>query len=198
MSLPDEFIGMARALAFYRKGKVRRAIRRGGWRTDERGLPGWRDIGSGYYGEAWRHEDYPDLVVKISGRAGFGANAIEYTEPPLDGWPVFAEHCLANPHPNLPKIMYFERLSLGVSFGIMPCYEAIDDEGYEDGEILGEWRDYLEGGRGSPSWLWPIIGMRAALAMQVDLHGNNVMRDPNTGEYIMTDPFSSVGACYTY
>ena len=195
MSLPDEFIGMARALAFYRKGKVRRARRCGGLRTDERGLPGWRDIGSGYYGEAWLREDYPGLVVKISGRAGFGTNAISCTEPELDGWPVFAEHCLANPHPNLPRIMYFERLSLGVSFGIMPRYEAIDEEGYDDEEILGEWRDYLEGGRGSPSWMWPIIGMRSALGMRVDLHSGNVMLDRNTGEYIMTDPFSSV---YTY
>ena len=195
MSLPDEFIGMARALAFYRKGKVRRARRRGRLRADKRGLPGWRYIGSGYYGEAWLREDYPGLVVKISGRAGFGTNAISCTEPELDGWPVFAEHCLANPHPNLPRIMYFERLSLGVSFGIMPRYEAIDEAGYAGAETIEKWRNYLQGDRGSPSWMWPIIGMRSALGMRVDLHSGNVMLDRNTGEYIMTDPFSSV---YTY
>lgn len=194
MSLPDEFIGMARALAFYRKGKVRRAKRLGLLGSaDGRGLPGWRDIGSGYYGEAWRHEDYPDLVVKISGRAGFGSHALHSALPSLDGWPVFAEHCLANPHPNLPRIMYFERLSLGVSFGIMPCYVPIDEDDCDDEEIIENWRHYLQGDPGSPSWLWPIIGMRSALSMRVDLHGGNVMRDPRTGEYIMTDPFSSVG-----
>ena len=93
--------------------------------------------------------------------------------------------------------MYFERLSLGVSFGVMPCYAAIDEDDCDDEAIIREWRDYLQGDPGSPSWLWPIIGMRAALAMRVDLHSGNVMRDPKTGKYIMTDPFSSVGT-YDY
>ena len=195
MSLPDEFIRMARALAFYRKFKHRRAKRRGRLFTDTAGLKGWSDIGSGFYGEAWSHEDYPGLVVKISGRAGFGVqDAVPSREPSLDGWPVFAEHCLANPHPNLPKILHFERLSVGISFGIMPYYvplEPYDDE--DDAEILDEWRDYLEGCKGSPSWMWPIIGMRAALNMKVDLHEANVMKDPTTGQHVMTDPFSAVG-----
>lgn len=195
MSLPDEFIRMARALAFYRKFKHRRAKWRGRLFTDEDGLKGWSYIGSGFYGEAWSHEDYPGLVVKISGRAGFGIpDAVPSRKPPLDGWPVFAEHCLANPHQNLPKIMYFERLSLGISFGVMPYYvplEPHDDE--DDSEILEKWRDYLEGARRSPKWMWPIIGMRDALNMRVDLHRDNVMKDPNTGAYIMTDPFSAVG-----
>ena len=196
MSLPDEFIRMARALAFYRKFKHRRARRRGRFFTDGDGLKGWEAIGSGFYGEAWRHEDYPGLVVKISGRAGFGLESADMysREPSLDGWPVFAEHCFANPHPNLPKIMYFERLSLGISFGIMPYYVPIETHVDEDAdEILDRWRGYLEGNCGAPKWLWPIIGMRAALGMRVDLHSGNVMKDPNTGAYIMTDPFSADG-----
>ena len=52
MSLPDEFISMARALAFYRKFKYRRAKRRGRIAACLGGLKGWSDIGSGYYGEA--------------------------------------------------------------------------------------------------------------------------------------------------
>ena len=195
MSLPDEFIRMARALAFYRKFKHRRARRRGRFFTDGDGLKGWEAIGSGFYGEAWSHKDYPGLVVKISGRAGFGVpDAVPSREPSLDGWPVFAEHCLANPHQNLPKIMYFERLSLGISFGIMPYYVPIETHVDEDAaEILDRWRDYLEGDCGAPKWLWPMIGMRAALGMRVDLHSGNVMKDPNTGAYIMTDPFSAEG-----
>ena len=193
MSLPDEFIRMARALAFYRKFKHRRANRRGRFFTDNDGLKGWSDIGSGFYGEAWSHEDYPGLVVKISGRAGFGIqDAGTGQEPSLDGWPVFAEHCLANPHPNLPKIMYFERLSLGISFGIMPYYVPIEphDDDMDD-EILGRWCGYLEGDDGAPKWLWPIIGMRGALGLRVDLHSGNVMKNPDTGDYIMTDAFSA-------
>ena len=192
MSLPDEFIRMARALAFYRKFKHRRAKRRGRLFTDTDGLKGWSDIGSGFYGEAWSHEDYQGLVVKISGRAGFGLESADMysREPSLDGWPVFAEHCFANPHPNLPKIMYFERLSLGISFGIMPYYVPIETDVDEDAEILDRWCGYLEGDCGAPKWMWPIIGMRDALGMAVDLHSGNVMKDPNTGAYIMTDPFS--------
>ena len=45
---------------------------------------------------------------------------------------------------------------------------------------------------GAPEWMWPIIGMRGALGMCVDLHSGNVMMDVDTGEYIMTDPFSVV------
>ena len=96
--------------------------------------------------------------------------------------------------------MYFERLSLGISFGIMPYYAPIethgDEETYVDedaAEILDRWRGYLEGDCGAPKWLWPMIGMRDALGMRVDLHSGNVMKNPDTGDYIMTDPFSADG-----
>lgn len=193
MSLSPEFIAKARALAFYRKFKVRRARRDGERWCDSVGLAGWRWIGAGHFGEAWEHEDHPGYVVKISGRAAFGGDALPTGKPSLDGWPTFAQHCQANPHPNLPKILHFERLSVGISFGIMPYYRSIDPYGVAaDGEIVSQWRDYLDGGKGAPEWMWPIIGMRGALGMRVDLHGGNVMMDMDTGEYIMTDPFSFV------
>ena len=72
----------------------------------------------------------------------------------------------------------------------MPRYETIDP--FRDAYIVTEWHDYLVGGKGAPEWMWPIIGMRGALGMWVDLHRGNVMRDPFTSEYIMTDPFSYV------
>ena len=193
MSLSPEFIAEARALAFYRKLKVRRARRDGKSRCDTKGLPGWNKIGSGHFGEAWEHEDHLGYVVKISGRAGFGANTVHDEKPALDGWPTFAQHCQAHPHPNLPKILHFERLSVGISFGIMPFYEETDTYFGSDGDtIVSQWRDYLGGTPGAPAWMWPIIGMRDALCMHVDLHGGNVMMDMDTGEYIMTDPFSFV------
>ena len=193
MSLSPEFIVKARALAFYRKFKVLRARREGKELCDSNGLPGWTKVGSGFFGEAWEHEDHPGYVVKISGRAGFGAGDMYDTKPSLDGWPTFAQHCQAHPHPNLPKILHFERLSVGVSFGIMPRYEEINPSYGSDADaIVSQWRDYLEGGKGAPEWLWPIVGMGDALCMSVDLHGGNVMMDMDTGEYIMTDPFSFV------
>lgn len=193
MSLSPEFIAKARALAFYRKLKVRRARRHGKMRCGNEGLPGLDKIGCGHFGEAWEHDDHPGYVVKISGRAGFGDNFVYSKKPRLDGWPTFAQHCQAHPHPNLPKILHFERLSVGVSFGIMPRYEAINaSHGSADAAVLSKWCAYLVGGNGAPEWLWPIIGMGDALGMRVDLHGGNVMMDMDTGEYIMTDPFSFV------
>lgn len=193
--MSPEFIAEARALAFYRKLKVHRARRDGQSRCANEGLPGWDKIGCGYFGEAWEHADHPGYVVKISGRAGFGDNCVYSKKPRLDGWPTFAQHCQANPHTNLPKILHFERLSVGISFGIMPFYEEIDTSyGSDDSTIVSRWRDYLDGTTpGAPAWMWPIIGMRDALGMRVDLHSGNVMRDMDTGECIMTDPFSFVG-----
>ena len=107
MSLSPEFITKARALAFYRKRKHNRARRRGYWWCDSDGLTGWKKIGCGHFGEAWEHEDHPGYVVKISGRAGFGDNLVYSKKPRLDGWPTFAQHCQAHPHPNLPKILHF-------------------------------------------------------------------------------------------
>lgn len=196
MSLSPEFIAKARAIAFYRKFKVRRARRArrdGDAGCDDKGLPGWTKLGAGHFGEAWGHADHTGYVVKISGRAAFGAGALCTEKPSLDGWPTFAQHCRAHPHPNLPKILHFERLSVGISFGIMPYYKGIDPDGVTaDGEIVSQWRDYLAGGKGAPEWMWPIIGMRGALGMVVDLHDGNVMMDMDTGDYIMTDPFSFV------
>lgn len=193
MTVTPEFIAKARALAFYRKFKVRRARRDGETWGDSKGLSGWTKLGAGHFGEAWEHGDHPGYVVKISGRAAFGVDALHTTKPSLDGWPTFAQHCQAHPHPNLPKILHFERLSVGTSFGIMPYYGDINPYSVDaDGEIVSQWRDYLDGGKGAPEWMWPIIGMRGALGMRADLHGGNVMRDMDTGEYIMTDPFSFV------
>lgn len=191
--MSPEFIAQARALAFYRKLKVRRARRRGETWCGNEGLPGWDKIGCGHFGEAWEHADHPGYVVKISGRAGFGYNSVSCEKPRLDGWPTFAQHCQAHPHPNLPKILHFERLSVGVSFGIMPFYEEINPSyGSDASAIVSQWLAYLDGTPGAPAWMWPIIGMRGALCMSVDLHSGNVMMDMDTGEYIMTDPFSFV------
>ena len=187
MSVTPEFIAKARALAFYRKFKTRRARRAGALRCDDAAPCGWEKLGAGVCGEAWGHEDHPGYVAKISGRSEFGTNELCYVKPSLDGWPTFAQHCQAHPHPNLPKILHFERLSLGVSFGIMPYYKNIDP--CTDANIVSDWCYYLEGGVGAPEWMWPITDMCGALGMLVDLHSGNVMRDAFTGEYIMTDPF---------
>lgn len=186
-----EYIRMARALAHWRKRKyTKRRRRTDSWGADS-GLKGWRMLGSGYYGEAWAHEDYAGLVVKISGRAGFGTGYMRDARPGMDGWPVFAQFCQYSPHKNLPKVHHFERLSLGASFGIMPEYTSISyDYTVKQERQAREWRRMLDGERTPESWLWPLCQMREGLKVGVDLHMGNVMLDEVSGELIITDPFS--------
>lgn len=194
-----EYIRMARALAYWRKSKFTRRRRTGMGdgviHGDETGMSGWLKLGSGHYGEAWRHKDYPGLVVKISGRGGFGAKWTYNARAELDGWPVFAQFCQYSQHNNLPKIHHLERLSLGVSFGIMPEYESIQGTDNADyWKQVHKWRGMLDDKRTPESWMWPLCQMRDGFKMLVDLHMGNVMLDTVSGELIITDPFSGGSA----
>lgn len=185
MSLSDEFVRLARAHAHRRKLKYKR----GGGSAE-----GWLKLGSGWFGEAWEHVDYPGLVVKVSGRAGFGTGTYTsynpYNDRPADSWQVYAQYCHKNPHEHLPKIMHFERINAATAWAIMPRYRPY----YEDEHDIQRlrWRDWLNGDRDAPEWLWPIINMAESLYLKVDLHCDNVMLDSD-GTLIMTDPFSNMG-----
>ena len=182
MSLSDEFVRLARAHAHRRKLKFKRG---------SCVSPGWRKLGSGWFGEAWEHADYPGLVVKVSGRAGFGI-LTEYSADDFldaDSWQVFAQYCHKHPHEHLPKIMHFERINAAVAWAIMPRYMPASSPWMD--ELRLKWQDWLCGARGAPEWLWPIIAMASSLCMQVDLHSGNVMLDSD-GTLIMTDPFSDM------
>lgn len=88
-------------------------------------------LGSGYYGEAWQHEDYPEWVVKVSGYAGWAYEHPLDQEPDrLDAWPVFARHCAAEPHKNLPKIVHLEQMTERMTWAIMPLYYSASDLPY--------------------------------------------------------------------
>lgn len=182
MSLSDEFVRLARAHAHRRKLKYKRG---------DGYAKGWRKLGRGWFGEAWEHADYPGLVVKVSGRGGFGSgtscNSSQYR--PADSWQVYAQYCHKHPHEHLPKIMHFERINTVVAWAIMPKYRPYCDHEHETQRRL--WRGWLDGDRNAPEWLWPIIGMAASLNLQVDLHSDNVMLDSD-GTLIMTDPFSEM------
>ena len=180
MSLSDEFIRLARAHAHRRKLKFKRGSYAG---------PGWHKLGSGWFGEAWEHADYPGLVVKVSGRAGFGRKTSYNANDDLyaDSWQVYAQYCHKHPHEHLPDIMHFERINAAVAWAIMPKYST-HTHPYDDVLRL-KWQGWLNGGRDAPEWMWPIIGMASSLCMQVDLHGGNVMLDRD-GTLIMSDPFS--------
>lgn len=180
MSLPDEFIKLARAHAHRRKLKFKRG---------DGHAEGWNKLGSGWFGEAWEHVCYPGLVVKVSGRSGFGVNPSYTADDDIisDSWQVFAQYCHKHPHEHLPKIMHFERINAAVAWAIMPKYRQWNH--YKHDVLRRKWQGWLNGDRDAPEWMWPIIGMASSLCMKVDLHRYNVMID-SAGTLIMTDPFS--------
>lgn len=182
MIVPDTFEALARAHAYRRKLKFKRGA---GYAA------GWCMLGSGWYGEAWEHADYPGLVLKVSGRAGFGAGkpGTGFISPGSDSWQVYAQYCHKHQHEHLPHILHFEHINASVAWAIMPKYKPIGSSFTEERTQV-QWRDWLNGAHGAPEWMWPIIGMASSLRMTVDLHGDNIMvRDD--GILVMTDPFSS-------
>lgn len=188
MIVPDTFVALARAHAYRRKLKFKRG---------NKYAKGWHELGRGWFGEAWEHDDYPGLVLKVSGRAGFGsykpgnnAGTPSACTPSADSWQVYAQYCQKHPHEHLPQILHFERINASVAWAIMPKYKR-GEGSYREAKIRMQWRDWLNGEHGAPEWMWPIIGMAQALCMTVDLHKGNVMVKDD-GTLVMTDPFSYI------
>lgn len=156
-------------------------------RRDERppSVPGWTLIGTGHFGEAWVHDEHPDLVLKISGPAGWGGGYRAYVgdigHTRYDAWPVYARYCMQNPGLHLPKIYHLEQVSRGIAWGVMPRYN--------DGDTIA--RDAARRAlRGGSHGLAGVRQMRDAMGLSVDVHEGNVMRCPETNDWILTDPFS--------
>lgn len=183
MIVSDTFMALARAHAYRQKLKFKRRVRRAN---------GWCFVGSGWFSEVWEHADYPGLVLKISGRAGFLASETcsACTEPRSDAWQVYAQYCHKHPHEHLPQILHFERINASTAWAIMPKYKPAEDS-RKNNSIRLQWCDWLNGGRDAPEWMWPIIGMASSLNLRVDLHEGNIMVR-NDGILVMTDPFSIV------
>lgn len=182
MIVPDTFEALARAHAHRRKLKFKRG---NGY------AEGWRWLGSGWFGEAWEHDDYPGLVLKVSGKSGFGRGdtGSKRAPPSSDSWQVYAQYCHKHPHEHLPHILHFERINASVAWAIMPKYKPFGHS-FSEAQTQRQWREWLNGGRDAPEWMWPVIGMAASLRMTTDLHGGNIMvRDDGT--LVMTDPFST-------
>lgn len=182
MIVPDTFKALARAHAHRRKLKFKRGH---GY------AEGWSRLGSGWFGEAWEHDEYPGLVLKVSGKSGFGSGdtGSRWDTPKADSWQVYAQYCHKHPHEHLPKILHFERINASVAWAIMPKYKRF---GYGSDEVRTQeqWQEWLNGAHGAPEWMWPVIGMASSLRMNIDLHDGNIMvRDDGT--LVMTDPFST-------
>lgn len=171
----------------------RHKMRRNGGRYCPELLAPWTFLGSGHFGEAWEHVDYPGLVLKISGRAGWGSSRVhsEYGTDcsRLDAWPVFARHCMAHPHRHLPTVLHVQDVSQGMTWGVLN--HLYSSGGYTDKhEFINVCERALAGRNVGPKWLWPLRQMVDALGIEVDVHSGNVMYDIEAGCYVLTDPFS--------
>lgn len=155
----------------------------------------WRKLDEGHFSQVWYHSEHPGLVCKISGPAAWSFDGVFRKAADRDGrisldaWQVYARHCQAHPHPNLPKIMHFVQHNQTLAWGIMPWYSS-DTYGSDDFRI--KVRRVLDGvDSTSEAWLWPLRTMVEALNINVDLHEHNLMYDEEADEFILTDPFSS-------
>lgn len=171
----------------------RHKMRRNGARHCPELFIQWTCIGSGHFGEAWAHDDYPDLVLKISGRAGWGASrehgyyGMDCSR--LDAWPVFARHCMAHPHMHLPTVLHVRDVSPGMTWGVLKRLHK--KGGYTDVyEFIRVCERALAGLSVGPQWLWPLRQMVDALGVEVDVHSGNVMYDMEAECFVLTDPFS--------
>jgi len=196
----QEFIQEARKFFFMRRTKFR-GPKKARTVINHAQHGHWGLLGSGYYGEAWAHYEYPDLALKISGPAGWGydfkhaiKNSIQDDEetPRPDVWPEFAKVCMQNPHPNLPRIMHFEQAG-GLAWGVMPRYEGTGD--LYSGPVQ-DFKRALMGQAVAEAWMLPLFEIARGMNVQLDLHSGNVMQDPETWEPVIIDPFSSTGDGY--
>lgn len=196
-----QFLRLCREFVAVRRHKFKSLPKEQPW--------GWREVGSGFYSEVWAHPDWPGLVLKISGPAGWGYDdpgTIRYnaTSPDWDGvradmWPMFASHCRAYPNPHFPQILHLERVTQRMCWGVMPRYRSSDYGEYADHEFANRVRKILIGEtKPGPddSWLWPLIEMSQHRYACVDLHSGNWMID-SAGRVVITDPFSAVGTSHT-
>lgn len=191
----QEFTQEARRFFYARRTKFRKGSALPP-EIDHWGL--WTKLGSGFYGEAWEHAEYPDLVVKISGCAGWGyesSNAPgvsrdEDMRVRADIWPDFAEQCMLWPHDNLPKVFHLERVG-GLAWAVLPKYEEDSDARYSG--IVQRFRNSMQDKAAYEHWMIPFVKLAKRSHVAVDMHSGNIMRDPETGEPIIIDPFSTTG-----
>lgn len=203
-SVPPVLLDHARRLTWLlRKGR------------DRSGL-GFMLLGEGHFSMAFEHEDYPDYVVKVSGRAGFGAGFLgksgsarysDHTEPlqdtngkpAKDAWQVYARWCVHNEglHPALPRVYHLENISDGYAFALMERLQPKKwDQGIPEYMKLDHYRDeyhmdedgeWLED---SDDYLYSkLAALRDEYDLQPDMHEGNVMQRGK--QLVCTDPFAA-------
>lgn len=155
---------------------IAHALRRG------RKLAGWRMLGSGNFSKVYANDDYPDVVLKLSGDGGFGNTWVSpetgrnlgyrsYGEI-KDRFPAYAVWVQKHQHlRGLPVIHSIEQLSATLWVTVMEHlphhFDAWDDDAETPLRTLHSWL---------PSWIgsnepgWRLGGL---------LHGASTPRNPD-------------------
>lgn len=142
---------------------------------------GYQHIGDGTRAIVLAHPIYPDVVVKVGVYDGNESWQRERA-PHRDGWLLYIQNRPEN-NPHTPRV---EEIVLHDN-----CYVAT----MERLEYLDDFDDYwdtptlLHDDNGGLNSLLKQIHTHRPAGVSFDMHDQNVMRRPGTGEVVVTDPW---------
>lgn len=180
------------------------------YRNSEEGRQ-WYELDNGLFSQVLRHPEHPGLVVKISGRSGFGVYSLDAgygfcgnqqnpneDRGQEDAWPVYGKFCLDNAHiyKHLPRVYTLEYVGSQQVVAVMEQLVSaeIESEDYDPYDLRStwlSWRAQLKGAK-RPESPWMEHVKRMGGVYKMDLHSGNVMmRYTEDGPVlVMTDPLS--------
>jgi hypothetical protein len=156
----------------------------------------WRCVGRGYFGEAYLSDMFPDICVKVSLK-------------PWDGWRAFAKWVFEGKVNSVhaPKIWAYKELPWtdmaeeqeALAIAVMERLVKFEDETVWSNPKVDyrKIKDSSYAHRDDIQWFGygAIKGYCKKIAEALpdwkhDLHGNNIMIRPSTGEVVVTDPIA--------
>lgn len=154
---------------------------------------GFYVLGRGHFSIVLGHDDQPDTAFKISLK-------------PEDSYVAYAMYCRQNPGPHLPKILCMIRAQEGqiiaikryITFSEGVRYMPYEYEfPHDSAALMYYWRE-AETIRRDQNPIYTESYIQALIAIgehfdgaaTFDMHTNNLMFDPDTYTFIITDPVS--------
>lgn len=159
---------------------------------------GWRKLGSGNFGEAWVHCEFPDHVLKISGYSSWGRGSSHNAGK--DGWKKYIQWCMRRDEQHLPKAHLYHQEG-EFAFAIMPRYMGVgegefrtsicrDPEYATVSNMMSRWDQLPVHGAVAPSkYMLDLVEFKDSNRLSGDMHSGNVMICPRENTWVLTDPF---------
>jgi hypothetical protein len=152
---------------------------------------GWQLLGSGAYGAAYVHPECPETVLKIGG--------FSYSNHANDGWLNYIRVNAKTRSPHAPRVHAVEVYE-GYYYAEIERLEHIDNDEFTGAGLRDYWYDGNIGEAIAPpmaAFLRRTERHRDRIASRngwhycTDVHRNNYMRRPSTGEIVLTDPWAN-------